>query len=136
MEKAALEDRKMLITMGDWNLNRNKWNEENEKKQMMHDMQALVDLHHLHIQDYGNTLKQVFQDGRVRESALDYACISKKEKVVEHHKTSQGYTDHSMIVLEIDLGKKLREPVTTWKRSLKEIRNYPAQQCLSSGSAF
>ena len=125
MEKAALEDRKMLITMGDWNLNRNKWNEENEKKQMMHDMQALVDLHHLHIQDYGNTLKQVFQDGRVRESALDYACISKKEKVVEHHKTSQGYTDHNMIVLEIDLGKKLREPVTTWKRSLKEIRNYP-----------
>ena len=125
METAALEDRKMLITMGDWNLNRNLWNEENDKKKMMSDLQEVVDLHHLHIQDYGNTFKQVFQDGTVRESAIDYACISKKEKLVKYNKTSQGYTDHSMIVLEMDLGKKLREPVTTWRRSLKEIRNCP-----------
>lgn len=129
LEIANEEDNCTVVSLGDFNLDENKWSQQDYvNKKMSQKWLELLEYLGMTRPYFGNTFYKIDKYGKVTLSAIDHACINKKEKLLCHHTKQSSFSDHKAIIMHLNLDKSVemtRQEV--YARSLTSIRRNPTK---------
>ena len=120
VEKASKEG--LILIMGDMNINLEKWEDPNYYlKKLADEYHRLIGLCGLDLLNFGITWSRSQDNG----SALDHGLCNKPEAIKNYYKTDIDYSDHSLIIVDLNVKvPKLHDSIST-ARDLRKLRNNP-----------
>merc|ERR1712029_1155537 len=103
VEKASSEA--FVLGIGDFNIDLEKLGDNTYyRKPLAEDYQALLGYCGLECIDFGITWRRFFENGEIKESAIDHAFSSKGSHITSFTNLEVGFSDHSAIILDLKTG--------------------------------
>ena len=125
LERATIEG--LVVCMGDFNINLEKYLSPTFYLRAVADeYQKTISNCGLSLIDFGITWRREHKDGSVHESAIDHGLINKPVHLIEATKKEVDYSDHSLIMMEVQCGiPRNHKSQTIHARDLRKIRANP-----------